>query len=76
MLPLSGFCALTFLSESDQICIKIFNKRYSCRLDILVNNAAVMEYPVTATKDEIDLTYQTNHFGPFLLTSLLQGIGL
>ncbi|CAK8690238.1 unnamed protein product [Clavelina lepadiformis] len=44
------------------------------RLDILVNNAAVLEYPVTATDDGMELTYQTNHFGPFLLTTLLQDL--
>nr|CAB3237755.1 retinol dehydrogenase 12-like [Phallusia mammillata] len=41
------------------------------RLDILVNNAAIFGKPIIETKDKMDLTYQTNHFGPFLLTNLL-----
>jgi dehydrogenase/reductase SDR family protein 13 len=40
------------------------------RLDVLVNNAGVAgTYAVTA--DGFDLTYQTNHIGPFLFTNLL-----
>jgi retinol dehydrogenase 12 len=40
------------------------------RLDVLVNNAGVgMTFGVNA--DSIDLTYATNHLGPFLFTNLL-----
>lgn len=39
-------------------------------LDVLVNNAAVAG-TFALSRDGFDLTYATNHLGPFLLTSLL-----
>jgi retinol dehydrogenase 12 len=39
-------------------------------LDVLVNNAGVAGTEAV-TRDGFDLTYATNHIGPFLLTSLL-----
>ena len=39
-------------------------------LDVLVNNAGVARTEAV-TRDGFDLTYATNHIGPFLLTSLL-----
>ncbi|XP_029006756.1 retinol dehydrogenase 11 [Betta splendens] len=40
-------------------------------LHILVNNAAVSGLPRSITKEGFDLTFATNHLGPFLLTNLL-----
>jgi len=39
-------------------------------IDVLVNNAGIAGTRAV-TKDGFDLTYATNHLGPFLLTSLL-----
>ena len=39
-------------------------------IDVLVNNAGIAGTRAV-TKDGFDLTYATNHIGPFLLTSLL-----
>jgi len=39
-------------------------------IDVLVNNAGIAGTRAL-TKDGFDLTYATNHIGPFLLTSLL-----
>ncbi|WP_153732252.1 SDR family NAD(P)-dependent oxidoreductase [Sporosarcina obsidiansis] len=52
---------------------KIFKSSYS-RLDIVINNAAYLnhgekEYKLSA--DQIELSFATNAFGPFLLTHLL-----
>ncbi|KAM9781520.1 retinol dehydrogenase 12-like [Syngnathus typhle] len=40
-------------------------------LHILVNNAAVFGLPRQITKDGLDVSFATNHLGPFLLTNQL-----
>jgi NAD(P)-dependent dehydrogenase (short-subunit alcohol dehydrogenase family) len=41
------------------------------RVDLLINNAGVMEVPCQRTGDGFELTLATNHLGPFALTGLL-----
>ncbi|CAN2388295.1 Enoyl-(Acyl carrier protein) reductase, partial [Pristimantis euphronides] len=41
------------------------------RLDILVNNAGASGLPFSITPEGLELTFATNHLGPFLLTNLL-----
>jgi len=41
------------------------------RVDLLINNAGVMEVPYRRTDDGFELTLATNHLGPFALTGLL-----
>jgi len=41
------------------------------KLDLLINNAGVMEVPYQRTEDGFELTLATNHLGPFALTGLL-----
>jgi NAD(P)-dependent dehydrogenase (short-subunit alcohol dehydrogenase family) len=41
------------------------------RLDVLINNAAVMAAARTHSADGYDLTFAVNHLAPFLLTNLL-----
>lgn len=41
------------------------------RLDVLINNAAVLHVPRTMTEDGNEIVFQTNYLGHFLLTMLL-----
>jgi NAD(P)-dependent dehydrogenase (short-subunit alcohol dehydrogenase family) len=43
----------------------------SQRLDLLINNAGVMQVPYQRTGDGLELTLATNHLGHFALTGLL-----
>lgn len=45
------------------------------RLDVLIHNAGTAESKTRVTEDGLELTMATNHFGPFLLTHLLIGMG-
>jgi len=47
-----------------------FKKNFN-KLDLLVNNAGVMNPPYTKTKDGFELQFGTNHLGHFALTGLL-----
>ncbi|MEX2393726.1 MAG: SDR family oxidoreductase [Actinomycetota bacterium] len=41
------------------------------RLDVLINNAGLMQSERSMTADGNETTFQVNHLGPFLLTNLL-----
>jgi len=41
------------------------------QLDLLINNAGVMDILYQRTEDGFELTLATNHLGPFALTGLL-----
>ncbi len=47
-----------------------FQERYD-RLDVLVNNAGMVNTGRKTTADGLELTFAVNHLGPFLLTNLL-----
>ena len=69
----------TTLDLADMQSIKTFPKRYeellgskSKMIDVLINNAGVAAIPEKEmTRDGFEVTFQTNHLGPFMLTSLL-----
>jgi NAD(P)-dependent dehydrogenase (short-subunit alcohol dehydrogenase family) len=62
------------LDLASQSCVRAAAEeiRARCpRVDVLVNNAGVMEVPSQRTVDGFELTLATNHLGPFALTGLL-----
>lgn len=59
--------------DSVRTFVESFLKREK-RLDALVNNAAVFHHPPGLTVNQIEITFQTNYLGVFLLTSLLLGV--
>ncbi|GAA4971083.1 SDR family NAD(P)-dependent oxidoreductase [Actinoplanes utahensis] len=59
------------LDVSDLDSIRAFAQSYTGDIDILINNAGVMDIPAARTRQGLDLQTATNYFGPFLLTNLL-----
>jgi len=60
------------LSSPKQIrrAVTEYTARYD-RLDILVNNAAIVPKRSTLTEDGLEMQFAVNHLAPFLLTNLL-----
>ena len=52
--------------ESTQCFIRDFKEKYS-KLDILLNNAAVMKRKRTVTEDGYEMMFQVNYLAPFIL---------
>ncbi|XP_045114027.1 retinol dehydrogenase 11-like [Portunus trituberculatus] len=65
-LDLQDFCSIHAFVKSFLKCEN--------QLNALVNNAAVFHHPSGLTTDQIEITYQTNYLGVFLLTNLLQSV--
>jgi NAD(P)-dependent dehydrogenase (short-subunit alcohol dehydrogenase family) len=64
------------LDLDDLASVKSFPDRYSQllgsrKIDVLMNNAGTITKSREFTKDGFEKTFQSNHLGPFLLTSLL-----
>jgi len=64
------------LDLNDFASVKSFPERYdkilgSRKIDVLMNNAGAVNKDLELTKDGLERTFQSNHLGPFLLTSLL-----
>ncbi|MFF2426979.1 SDR family NAD(P)-dependent oxidoreductase [Streptomyces mirabilis] len=59
------------LDVSDLTSVRTFADAWSGGIDILINNAGVMDIPAERTADGLDLQTTTNYTGPFLLTTLL-----
>lgn len=56
--------------QSIHKCSEVVHNKYD-HLDILLNNAGIMMVPFGKTVDGLELQQGVNHFGHFLLTSLL-----
>lgn len=62
------------LDLASQSCVRSAAEEIRARfpsVDLLINNAGVMEAPYQQTEDGFELTLATNHLGPFALTGLL-----
>ncbi|MEV4347124.1 SDR family NAD(P)-dependent oxidoreductase [Actinoplanes sp. NPDC049596] len=59
------------LDVADLDSVRAFARSYTGPVDILINNAGVMDIPAARTAQGLDVQTATNYFGPFLLTNLL-----
>lgn len=59
------------LDVADLDSVRAFARSYTGDIDILINNAGVMDIPAARTAQGLDLQTATNYFGPYLLTNLL-----
>jgi NAD(P)-dependent dehydrogenase (short-subunit alcohol dehydrogenase family) len=68
---LPGSVEVRQLDVADLGSVRAFARAFGGPLDVLVNNAGVMDIPAQRTADGFDLQTATNYFGPFVLTNLL-----
>ncbi|CAI7668367.1 unnamed protein product [Penicillium palitans] len=71
----TGHVKLLFMDQTDlssvRACTEEFLKE-SSKLNVVINNAAVMNTPESRTKDGFELQFGTNHLSHFLLFYLLK----
>jgi NAD(P)-dependent dehydrogenase (short-subunit alcohol dehydrogenase family) len=63
-------CELASLASVRQ-CAQVIRNRFD-RIALLINNAGMVSTRHRMSEDGFELTFATNHLGPFLLTSLLR----
>jgi NAD(P)-dependent dehydrogenase (short-subunit alcohol dehydrogenase family) len=71
LAEVAGSVEVRQLDVSDLGSIRAFADATEGTVDVLVNNAGVMDIPAQRTADGFDLQTATNYFGPFVLTNLL-----
>ena len=59
------------LDVSSLESVRAFARAWSGDIDILINNAGIMQVPLAYTADGFESQAATNYFGPFALTNLL-----
>ncbi|MGW7488716.1 oxidoreductase [Streptomyces sp. NPDC054786] len=59
------------LDLADLASVREFAASWQRPLDLLINNAGVMNIPESRTKDGFEMQFGTNHLGHFALTGLL-----
>ncbi|KAI8633716.1 NAD(P)-binding protein [Xylariaceae sp. FL1651] len=74
----SGRVHLLFMDQTDlssvRACAAEFRKQSPNKLNIMINNAGVMDTPEQRTKDGFELQFGTNHLAHFLLFYLLKDL--
>jgi len=68
---LPGTYQVRRLDVADLASVREFAGSWKGPLDVLINNAGVMDVPAARTADGLDLETATNYTGPFVLTQLL-----
>jgi NAD(P)-dependent dehydrogenase (short-subunit alcohol dehydrogenase family) len=71
LAEIAGSVEIRPLDVSDLGSIRGFVDATEGTVDVLVNNAGIMDIPAQRTADGLDLQTATNYFGPFVLTNLL-----
>jgi NAD(P)-dependent dehydrogenase (short-subunit alcohol dehydrogenase family) len=59
------------LDVSSLASVRAFAHAWSAPIDVLINNAGIMQVPFARTADGFESQMATNYFGPFVLTNLL-----
>ncbi|WAL64702.1 SDR family NAD(P)-dependent oxidoreductase [Amycolatopsis cynarae] len=71
IIGMAGTFEVRHLDVADLGSVRQFAETWTGDLDIVVNNAGVMDVPLTRTPQGFDVQTATNYFGPFVLTNLL-----
>src|SRR5436190_18045559 len=66
-----GEFEVRLLDVADLGSVRRFAQAWDRPLDVLINNAGVMDIPAARTADGFDVQTATNYTGPFVLTNLL-----
>lgn len=66
-----GRIEIHHLDIADLESIRQFGRTWSDPIDVLINNAGIMQVPLAYTGDGLELQMATNYFGAFALTKLL-----
>src|SRR3954447_14585824 len=59
------------LDVADLASVRAFAAAWTGDLDLLINNAGIMQVPLSRTAEGFELQFATNYLGPFALTALL-----
>jgi NAD(P)-dependent dehydrogenase (short-subunit alcohol dehydrogenase family) len=68
---LSGETQVRQLNVASLESVRAFARAWTGEIDILINNAGIMQVPLAYTADGFESQTATNYFGPFALTNLL-----
>jgi hypothetical protein len=68
---MSGRTEVRPLDLASLASVRAFAAGWAGDLDVLINNAGIMQVPHGLTQDGFELQMGTNHLGPFALTALL-----
>jgi NAD(P)-dependent dehydrogenase (short-subunit alcohol dehydrogenase family) len=66
-----GTTEVRALDVSSLASVRAFVDAWSGPIDVLINNAGIMQVPLRRTAEGLESQMATNYFGPFLLTNLL-----